>query len=335
MLKSFIRAFYALTIVAFIGSGMVLAQAPTAQPAPSSNKAPTRKLAPHVMYKVDPFLEAAKSFDRHDVAELLAVNPDFEFAKDVSFHRDIWYLEFEFKPVRVIDVDIPQPDGNMKKKKVWYMIYKVRNPGKAFHIDKDEKLSTTPSEVSSETSPYRAKVTYQTDEAFKVVSSDLPINFAPYFTLECVVKTKDVNTKTYKESVKKYRERFVPLAVDRIRAREDPAQKFMTSIEMCRTIKPGEEYWGVATWVDVDNTTSKFSICVSGLTNAYRWKDEEVSASGAEASKEIWKNRKFEHKVLKLNFWRPADEFNESDNDIIYGQHGELDYLWVFRPLGT
>ena len=335
MLKSITRTTIALTAVVFVSMSCVFAQQPSSQPAPNPDATPTRKLAPHVMYKVDPFLEVAKSFDRHDVAELLAVNPDFEFAKDVSFHRDIWYLEFEFKPVRVIDVDIPQPDGNMKKKKVWYMVYKVRNPGKAFHIAKDEKLSTTPSAVSSETSPYRPMVTYQTDEAFKVVSSDLPVNFAPYFTLECVVKTKDVNTKEYKEVVKKYRERFIPLAVDRIRAREDPAQKYMTSIEMCRTIKPGEEYWGVATWIDVDNTTSKFSICVSGLTNAYRWKDGEVKASGADAAKEIWKNRTFEHKVLKLNFWRPADEFNESDNDIIYGQQGELDYLWVFRPMGT
>ncbi|MBR6436403.1 MAG: hypothetical protein IKS45_07845 [Thermoguttaceae bacterium] len=335
MLKSITRTTIALTAVVFVSMSCVFAQQPSSQPAPNPDATPTRKLAPHVMYKVDPFLEVAKSFDRHDVAELLAVNPDFEFAKDVSFHRDIWYLEFEFKPVRVIDVDIPQPDGNMKKKKVWYMVYKVRNSGKAFHIAKDEKLSTTPSAVSSETSPYRPMVTYQTDEAFKVVSSDLPVNFAPYFTLECVVKTKDVNTKEYKEVVKKYRERFIPLAVDRIRAREDPAQKYMTSIEMCRTIKPGEEYWGVATWIDVDNTTSKFSICVSGLTNAYRWKDGEVKASGADAAKEIWKNRTFEHKVLKLNFWRPADEFNESDNDIIYGQQGELDYLWVFRPMGT
>lgn len=335
MLKTTIHTLLALTIVFFASIPMVFAQQPSSEPAPIPKKVPVRQLAPHVMYKIDPYLEAAKSFDRHDIAELLAVNPDFEFAKDVSFHRDIWYLEFEFKPVRVIDVDIPQPDGNMKKKKVWYMIYKVRNPGKAFHIDKDEKLSTNPSDVSSETSPYRSKVTYQTDNAFKVVPSDLPINFVPYFSLECVVKTKDVNTNNYVESVKKYRERFIPLAVDRIRAREDPAQKFMTSIEMCRTIKPGEEYWGVATWVDVDNTTSKFSICISGLTNAYRWKDGEVTSSGADAAKDIWKNRKFEHKVLKLNFWRPADEFYETDSDIIYGQDGELDYLWVFRPMGT
>ena len=113
MFKTIIRSFFALTIIVFATSGWVFAQRPTSQPAPNPNQAPTRKLAPHVLYKVDPFLEAAKSFDRHDVAELLAVNPDFEFAKDVSFHRDIWYLEFEFKPVRVIEVDIPQPDGNM------------------------------------------------------------------------------------------------------------------------------------------------------------------------------------------------------------------------------
>ncbi len=334
MHKTIIHPIFALMTFFLLLSSPSFGQQPTAQPAQPAQST-VRKLAPHVFYKVDPFLESGKSFDRHDIAELLAVNPDFEFAKDVSFHRDIWYLEFEFKPIRVITVDIPQPNGNMQKKSVWYMVYKVRNPGKAFHIDKDAQLSTNPAEVTSETSPYRPMTPHQTDNAYKVVTSDLAINFSPYFTLEGTVKVKDVNTKAYKEEIKKYRERFIPLAVDKIRMREDPGRKLYTSIEMCRTIQPGEEFWGVATWVDVDKTMSKFSICVRGLTNAYHWKDGEVTASGAAAAKEIWNNRKFEYKVLKLNFWRPADEYDEKDSDIIYGQNGELDYLWIYRPLGT
>lgn len=316
--------------------------APTAQPAPTTSaaKVQVRQLAPNVFYKVNPFRDEIQVFDRHDVTELLAVDSNFEFAKDVSFHRDIWYLEFEFKPMRMVEVNIPQKDGNMLKQTVWYLVYKVRNPGKAYHVVKNEEESTDTANIKSEVSPYRPMVPHQTDEAYKIIPSDQPIDFIPYFTLESTANIKDPATKQYKEETKTYRERFIPLAVDTIRRREDPARKFLTSIELCRTINVGEEYWGVATWTGVDKRTTKFRISVTGLTNAYRWNDnmEKVSASDPkQQSTEIWNNRVFERKVLILNFWRPADEYYENEKDIIFGIHGEqkLDYFWIYRPLGT
>src|SRR5262245_46190091 len=53
----------------------------------------------------------------------------FERAKVATLRRTIWNLEFSFKPMRMVYVDIPQPNHKMQRKLVWYMVYYVRNPG--------------------------------------------------------------------------------------------------------------------------------------------------------------------------------------------------------------
>ena len=83
MHKTIIHPIFALMTFILLLSSPSFGQQPTAQPAQPAQST-VRKLAPHVFYKVDPFLESGKSFDRHDIAELLAVNPDFEFAKAVA-----------------------------------------------------------------------------------------------------------------------------------------------------------------------------------------------------------------------------------------------------------
>ncbi len=84
-----------------------------------------RRLAPGVLITIPPDLQVADTVSRHDVVELLAVDPKFDWAKDVAFRRDIFCLEFQFKPVRVIAVDLPQPSGLFQRKLVWYLVYCV------------------------------------------------------------------------------------------------------------------------------------------------------------------------------------------------------------------
>ena len=42
--------------------------------------------------------------------------------------------------MRMIWVDIPQPDGFMQRKLIWYMVYSVTNPGKIMHPVEDVQL---------------------------------------------------------------------------------------------------------------------------------------------------------------------------------------------------
>ena len=254
-----------------------------------------RRLAPYVMKKIDPYKEIGKVFSRHDIVELLKEDPSFDFAKDVTFRKDVWFLEFEFKPIRMVACDFPTPGGSFVRKNVWYMIYKVKNPGKALHPVKDDE-----------------------DNSFKVDTVDKPINFTPMFILESF-------TSNDKDKGKKYWDCLNPIASDLIRRREDPARKFLNSVEICQSIPVGEERWGVATWTDIDPKTKSFNIYVYGLTNAYRWKDDPESAK-----KTIIPGRIIEKKVLQLNFWRPGDEFDENEKEIIFGRPGDLDYLWIY-----
>lgn len=297
------------------------AEAPKAPPEPAANaapqqpaaklpslKSPYRPLAQGVMQTVDPMSSLDETEGRHDIVELTAADSKFDWAKDIAFRRDIWTLEFKFKPMRMIWVDIPQADGFMQRKLIWYMVYSVTNPGKIMHPVADVPL------------PYP---TAENKLLYEVKTVDTPIRFLPEFLLEGHAHMQ-IDPKT----TKNYPDRVIPVAVGPIRTREDPKRTFLTTVQMCREIAVGETLWGVATWEDIDPKTVRFSVYVSGLTNAYKW----VDAPGAyKPNDPILTGRTLYRKTLKLNFWRPADEFHEHEEEIRYGCPGEVDYSWVYR----
>lgn len=124
-----IVASVAAVVVASIGVD-VRAEAPSTAPKPAplgGTPGQFRKLAPGVTRTIPIDKQENETFSRHDIPELLAVDPAFDWAKDVRFGHDIWNLEFTFKPIRFIQVDVPGPGGKVEKKLVWYMVYRVRN----------------------------------------------------------------------------------------------------------------------------------------------------------------------------------------------------------------
>jgi hypothetical protein len=262
-----------------------------AQEQPPADRA-YRQLAPGVMKSVDASPQIEETHARHEIVELTAVDPKFDWAKDVDFRRDIWHLDFEFKPVRMIWVDVPQQGGKLQRKLIWYMVYNVTNPGKVLHPVRDE------------------------NGTYKVETVDKPIRFVPEFLL-----VSDEFNKTYPD-------RFIPAALGPIRMREDPAREFLSTIDAVREIQPGETIWGVAMWEDVDPRIDRFSVYVHGLTNAYQWQDEPGKFKPGDS---IGTGRRLARKTLKLNFWRPGDEFFEHEGEIQYGIPGEVDYEWVYR----
>jgi hypothetical protein len=289
-------------------------EAPAKSPPPIA-KSPYRPLAPGVMITIDPMRESRETVDRHDVVEVLAADQKLSWAKKVWFHRDVWALEFKFKPVRMIQVDIPQPSGYMQRKTIWYIVYSVTNTGKVLHPVEDVELSYEPAEK---------KLLYRVDTV------DTPVRFVPEFLLEAHVRRPDHSVLT-----KVYPDRVIPVAMGAIRLREDPNRSFLTSVEMSRKLAVGETQWGVATWEDIDPKTFMFSVYVIGLTNAYHWTDEKGTLKPSDP---IGKGRKLYRKTLKLNFWRPGDRYREDEKEIRYGVpqglpgiRGGVDYEWVYR----
>ena len=253
-----------------------------------------RKLAPGVLIKIPPDVQVAETHNRQDIVELVSVDAQLEGARNVDFRRDVYCLEFEFKLPRLITVDLPQPSGRLQRKSIWYIVYRVTNRGGA--------LRPVP----------------ESDGTYRVDTVDVPVLFVPSFYLE----TQESGGE------KRYPDRVIPLAKPVIQAREDRAIQFFDSTEIARTLQVGQSVWGVAMWEDVDPSIDKFSIVVAGLSNAYKWVDPP---GGYKVGDPIGQGRIFQRKMLKLNFWRPGDEFIVKETQVRFGQPGTVDYEWIYR----
>jgi hypothetical protein len=273
---------------------------------------PFRALAPGVEITIPPDRQEAETVSKKDVVEILKGIPGLDWSPKFSaetetlralatntvFRRDIWCLEFTFKPVRMITVDVPVAGGKMQRQLVWYMVYHVKNTGA--HL----------------------KPTKQEDGTFAIQPADREVRFFPQFVLES------------HEFQKAYLDRIMPAAVAAIQQKEDPNRKLLNSVEIGSKLVPlstgllDKSVWGVATWTGVDPRIDYFSVFVEGLTNAYRWDDAE---SGFKPGDPPTSGRRFEQKNLMLNFWRPGDEYTEDQRTIHYGIPGKVDYSWVYR----
>ena len=305
-------------LAAMIGGAAFAQQAapaslrPASAPAKASApvpKSPYRKLAPGVVEDVAPLRDMDESLNIHDVVELLTVDNNFNWAKEIPFRHDVWALQFRFKPVRMMWVDVPGDKGQMRRKLIWYMVYSVTNPGKTMH----------PVE--------------QADGTYKVEYVDEPVRFIPIFTLVAHNRMDPEAGFT-----KAYVDHLIPVALAPIAAREDRNRQFLSTVEMSRNEIPvGKTVWGIVTWEDVDSHTKWFTIQVEGLTNAYRWKDD-LHGPNRFTREDFgkWrmigtKGRSLARKTLCLNFWRPSDEWYENEREIRYGVPGRVDYEWVYQ----
>jgi hypothetical protein len=270
---------------------------PVAPPAPSGR---FRKLAPGVMKGPDVVINPSETVSRHDIVELLAVDPSYDFAKNVMFTNPVWTVEFAFKPMRLITVDVPQPSGQVQRKTIWYMVYCVTNRGHGFK----------PVAIADGT---------DRDGSYRLEPiKDLTVQFVPSFTLEAVGLDKEYPDRS----------QALPTAMAAIRKREDPNRVFANTADVARDLKPGDAVWGVAMWEDVDPRINKFCVYVTGLTNSYQWSD---APGKFQKGSPLGTGRQLVQKALKLNFRRIGDEMELKESQIRYGIPEGVDYEWVAR----
>lgn len=121
-----------------LAAGVAAAQQPAAgNPANPVDVGGFRKFAPGVERTIDPEMRKEETFSWHDMAGLLKVAPQYgerptyprNLAKGVKIPHEVWGLQFTFRPIRFIQVDMPDSAGNLQPKQIWYLVYKVRNNG--------------------------------------------------------------------------------------------------------------------------------------------------------------------------------------------------------------
>jgi hypothetical protein len=314
-----------LTISSLALAVLVFNSAAYAQAAPQTE----RQLAPGVLTTIPPSLDPDDTVSTHDVMEIRANpalnwTPEFLAASDtlvgmsgaVKFRREIYCLEFSFKPMRMIEVDVPSASGGTERKLVWYLMYRVRNTGNTLKPVEgaDGVFSTEPGKGG-------------------------PVKFVPQFVLESQDRLSDG-----KPAGKAYLDRVIPAAVEAISHRETPGKMLLNTVEMAEQPIPVSDgrinkgVWGVATWTDIDPRIDFFAVFVGGLTNAYQWTDNPAAYKPGDPP---GRGRRFKHKVLQLNFWRPGDELQPNEREIRYGvplhnaslyDVGDgVAYRWVYR----
>ncbi|WP_145435947.1 hypothetical protein [Lacipirellula limnantheis] len=297
--------------------------AANAAPAPAPGD-----FAPGVLTTIPPSVDREDVISSHDVPEILADKslewtPSsttksrtlFEMAKDAVFINDVWCLEFAFKPLRMIEVDVPQPSGRVQRKNIWYMVYRVRNTGAGL-TGKANDDGTFETAAKS------------TDE----------IRFVPELVLAS-------NDRSAGQRVRKaYLDRIVPAALGPIQQRELPRGELFNSAELATQLlkieggRTQQGVWGVAMWEDVDPQIDFFSIYVRGLSNGLAWTDPPGALKLGDPP---GTGRKFTYKTLQLNFWRPGDDIGQTEREIRFGtapqradfyDSGEgVAYRWVYR----
>ncbi len=112
---------------------------PVAAPAGGA-QGPFRRVAPGIERTIAPAIEKAEAVSwmqkLDELSKLAAAAEVPELGKrawaenrlqNVRLNRDVWGLEFTFKPVRFVTVDIPTTSGQVEQKLVWYLVYRVRN----------------------------------------------------------------------------------------------------------------------------------------------------------------------------------------------------------------
>ena len=273
-----------------------------------------RQLAPGVLTVIPPNTSSDSNAQRSDLLEItrrlptLAWTPKqaaenttlVERAKNREFVRDIWCLEFAFKPPRLIDVDVPTRELRMQRKRLWYLVYRVRNiSGRRTVIDKSD-----PSDRKTE-------------------PVEMPVRFVPHFVLESMEGLTEAEGET---AYRGYLDRVIPSAMGPIRRREDPSREFFDSASMAASdIPSGGERWGVAVWEDIDPRLDFFSISIRGLTNAIRWREQP----GAKFAGNLPPGAEMEHALesLRLDFWRPGDDKDEVEEEMSVGYAGMFERL--------
>jgi hypothetical protein len=287
-----------------------------------------RKLAPGVLTVISPEPHEEETFhgpitlsvSQLDWAPNFTAKTETLRAKtaNVTIRHNVWNLEFAFKPMRMVYIDIPQPTGKMQRKLIWYLVYRVRNLGG--HLNP----------VSTEDKTFKPEMV---DEVLNVGASERSntVRFFPHFVLES------------SEIGKAYLDRLIPSAIPVIQLREMRGAKLLNSVEISQVSIPvvpkdgGPGAWGVATWEDVDPRIDFYSVYIQGLSNAFQL--------GASPTGQVVQRLK----TLQLNFWRPGDTEYEHEGEIRYGvpavtAPGEqaainahynierrVDYLWLFR----
>jgi hypothetical protein len=215
--------------------------------------------------------------------------------------KDLWVLEVQMKPVRLLTVPITDPaTGEQHNEQIWYLAYRAAN--RSIGTQQDD----------SDTAPVNA--------LDKVLE---PPKFIPEFTL--MVYDNPADQISDQDQI--YVDAILPeavAAINRVEAHRPTDPLLKDSVSVVQEVPPataagdaGEQWvYGVATWRGVDPDTDYFKVILSGFSNGYQ------IVPGANGENEFWR------KVLVQEFTRLGDRFDPNLKEFKFAGPAE----WTYRP---
>lgn len=212
---------------------------------------------------------------------------------ELALQPDIWMMEVQFKPMRMVHVELPDPKtGEMRREQIWYLAWRsiVRN------VDLRDPDNTQP-----------------VNHLDKLPG---PREFVPEFTL---ITYDDPDSEVPAQIL---HDEILPAAMVQLRRVERaPHRNSAQVIQDLPEATPAdaeEPKWiyGAATWRGVDPKTDFFKVILGGFTNAY-----EVQK--AEDGTQI-----ISRKVILQRFARPGDQYDPSNYEFQFVGNPS----WILQP---
>ncbi|MFN0056436.1 MAG: hypothetical protein ACKV0T_30180 [Planctomycetales bacterium] len=212
--------------------------------------------------------------------------------EEATAQPDLWALEVNFKPVRMIYVPLTDPKtGKRAKHLVWYLAYRalVRTSSRVSEaLDKNDERPLFVPEFTF--------VTYESEDYNLVSERDgKPLQYADQVLPEAVeaIKIRERN-KNYRSSVD---------VVGPLPQLTPDKSKLQYSLD------------GVATWTGIDPDTDFFAVFMTGFSNGYKI-DRHPDGEDVVL-----------RRTLVQKFWRPSDRYEQNEEEIRL----KYDPYWVYR----
>ncbi len=216
--------------------------------------------------------------------------------EELHGQRDLWVMEVDFKPLRLIQVAVTDPQtGEKRDELIWYLVYRATNLALK---SPPEKPGMTP--VNNLDAPPG------------------PSLFVPSLTLFA----EDQGRQTVLP------DEIIPEAQAAIARREQRGEhaneKLLNSVDAVQPVPPAvpagdrgaKPIYGVAMWRGVDPRATHFKVLASGFSNGFK-------RSTGPAGEPLILRRD-----LDVDFWRPGDEFALTEREFRF----EGAPKWVYVP---
>lgn len=203
--------------------------------------------------------------------------PAFASVEERADQSDLWVLDFYYKPMRMIPVELTDPKtGKKKLEYVWYIVYR------AFHHKLETKGKENP--PVNELDPPVSPPQFIPEATLVVTDSEKPEFFSDQVIPEALAAINKREKGKYKSSVS---------VVGPIPEISEPGSRDEVALE------------GVFMWRGVNPDANRYTVYLTGFSNSIR----NVDGPDGKPVTQL--------KTITQNYWRRGDRFDQQEMEIV------------------